>query len=365
MGLQLGTFCVGLAALFAFAQLTAKPQSRQILAAIFFGSLALFIAYLLFFSERLLQNFPILFMSYVPATVLGAVSLFLYFSLYLEGRELEPSDGIHGIPIAISLAIYIAFLGISPSQKVSWIHDLYNGKGIEFFLPFTLFSSLVSAIYLIKIMRLNPDYYSFDIKRRPGLTGGIILATIVLGSLLAVATVSVSFAIVVTHICLTIVSVVFLLGTAIHLRDPSVLSTWIADFRKTYQKRNYLNEINVSDVHSRLLGLMNHYRLFTDNELTLNKLADRLSISRYQLSQLLNVEMKTSFSRFIQTYRIQTAQDYLDTYPNRTILSIAYEVGFNSNSSFQSAFKHLVGMTPSEYRSRRKSPDALPPSKTL
>ena len=237
---------------------------------------------------------------------------------------------------------------------MGWIHDLYGGRHFEIFIPFTLLSVGTATIYLIKTMRLNPDYYSFDFKKRPSFTGGMILISIGVGALLGMATIHVPFAIMLTKHFLTGCSLIFITGTAIHFRNPAYFATWITEFKKNYQKRNYLSEIDIDNTHSKLLRLMTSDQIYKDNELTLEKLAGLLSISKYQLSQLLNVEIKTSFSRFIQSYRVRTAQDYLDTQPNRTILSIAYEVGFNSNSSFQSAFKTLVGMTPSEYRARRK-----------
>ncbi len=95
-------------------------------------------------------------------------------------------------------------------------------------------------------------------------------------------------------------------------------------------------------------------QIFQDNELSLEKVASQLSISRYQLSQLLNLEMKTTFTQFVQTYRIRAAQKKLDDSPHPTILSIMYEVGCNSNSSFQKAFKIAVGTTPSEFRDRTR-----------
>ena len=55
---------------------------------------------------------------------------------------------------------------------------------------------------------------------------------------------------------------------------------------------------------------------------------------------------------FINNYRLNEAMDMLKNNENieTTILNIAYEVGFNSKSSFNSHFKTFTGMTPTQYR---------------
>ena len=112
----------------------------------------------------------------------------------------------------------------------------------------------------------------------------------------------------------------------------------------------YLAEINVKKTKATLLQLFEEEKIYRDPDLNLDGLAMRLGVSRYQLSQLLNTEMKLGFNKWVQRYRIEAAKSLLKTHPHRTILSIAYEVGFNSNSAFQTAFRSWVELTPSAYR---------------
>ena len=112
----------------------------------------------------------------------------------------------------------------------------------------------------------------------------------------------------------------------------------------------YLNEIDVDETEKNLLSLMDDEKVYRDNELSLTKLASRLNISKYQLSQLLNLRLNTSFHNFLLQYRIKEAKSLIAKNLNRTILSIAYEVGFNSVASFQTGFKKAEKTTPSEFR---------------
>ena len=87
-------------------------------------------------------------------------------------------------------------------------------------------------------------------------------------------------------------------------------------------------------------------------ELTLAQLAEQVNIPSYYLSQVINEKLDCNFLDFINGYRIETAKALLidDKFSHYTIVSIAYEAGFNSKSTFYTAFKKVVGRTPSQYR---------------
>ncbi|NML37274.1 AraC family transcriptional regulator [Chitinophaga sp. G-6-1-13] len=93
--------------------------------------------------------------------------------------------------------------------------------------------------------------------------------------------------------------------------------------------------------------------LYKDPELTLDKLAAAMEISRHHLSEALNQYLGQSFYQFINEYRIREVVKLLDKYrqdkemPN--ILSLAFEAGFHSKSSFNQYFKKVTGTTPSAY----------------
>ena len=102
-----------------------------------------------------------------------------------------------------------------------------------------------------------------------------------------------------------------------------------------------------------LLKLMEEKKPFRNSELTLNQLADLLSISPHNLSEVLNTQLSQNFFDFINHYRIEQAKkDLIDPKKqNLKILSIAFDAGFNSKTSFNTIFKKHTDLTPSEYRS--------------
>jgi len=101
-----------------------------------------------------------------------------------------------------------------------------------------------------------------------------------------------------------------------------------------------------------LLKLMREKEPFRNSELTLHQLADTLSVSPHNLSEVLNTQLNQNFFDFINNYRIeQVKKDLIDPKKqNLKILSIAFDAGFNSKTSFNTIFKKYIDLTPSQFR---------------
>jgi len=93
-------------------------------------------------------------------------------------------------------------------------------------------------------------------------------------------------------------------------------------------------------------------RLYEDADLTLATLAVELGLHPHDLSKILNQGLKKNFSDFINEFRVrEVARKMKDpAYDKLTLLGIAYESGFNSQSTFHRVFKELTGKTPADYK---------------
>lgn len=91
---------------------------------------------------------------------------------------------------------------------------------------------------------------------------------------------------------------------------------------------------------------------FLDPALTLHALAKQTGISSRELSILINHHLNKHFFDFVNEYRIEKAKEIMrnSNDDKQTILEIIYEVGFNSKSSFNTAFKKHTGLTPTEFK---------------
>ena len=92
-------------------------------------------------------------------------------------------------------------------------------------------------------------------------------------------------------------------------------------------------------------------RLYLDADLTLARLAEDVALSTNHLSQVINGALRCNFAEFINRLRIDEAKRLLREQHREygSVLRVALEAGFRSKSSFYSAFRRHVGMTPREY----------------
>jgi AraC-like DNA-binding protein len=102
----------------------------------------------------------------------------------------------------------------------------------------------------------------------------------------------------------------------------------------------------------KLIQFMEAEKPYIDGSLTVQKLAEKLSISTPHLSQTINEQLGQTFSDFLNSYRVEEAKKRLldPAFRHLSVLGIAEDVGFNSKSSFNSVFKKHTNTTPSEFR---------------
>jgi AraC-like DNA-binding protein len=143
------------------------------------------------------------------------------------------------------------------------------------------------------------------------------------------------------------------------LRRPEVLAgreeSQPAPRPRKYE-RSTLTPERAEESLRRLVQVMESEKLYADGGLTLQKLAARLALTPQHLSQLINERLGQSFPDFVNSYRVAEARRKLTDPACRhySILAVAEEVGFNSKSTFNAAFKKHTGLTPSEFREQSK-----------
>jgi AraC-like DNA-binding protein len=96
---------------------------------------------------------------------------------------------------------------------------------------------------------------------------------------------------------------------------------------------------------------MKEKRSFKDPHLTLNQLSEILNIKPHLLSKILNECYQQNFRDFVNRYRVEEFIELAkqDTNKKYTFLALANEVGFNSKSTFNVAFKKVFQQSPRDF----------------
>ena len=117
--------------------------------------------------------------------------------------------------------------------------------------------------------------------------------------------------------------------------------------------RSGLREEEAIEIASRLSEWMEESKAFLKESLSLQDLADQLSLPGYIISQVINQQFHKNFYEYVNTYRVNEfiARRSAPENQNLTILAIALDSGFSSKASFNRVFKKITGVAPSKYLS--------------
>ena len=122
-----------------------------------------------------------------------------------------------------------------------------------------------------------------------------------------------------------------------------------APMRSPAERKPALSSERMALIASKLKTAMEVEHLFSDNDLSLRHLADATNTSENHLSETFSQHLNTNFFQFVNKYRIARAKVLLES-TELSITTIAYEVGYNSRSTFNAAFKKDSSLTPTGYR---------------
>ena len=128
---------------------------------------------------------------------------------------------------------------------------------------------------------------------------------------------------------------------------PSMVST-----SEKYASSSLTDEKSL-ELFRTLERIMREEKIYKDNFITKDKVAEILGTNRTYLSRIINEQSKLSFTHYVNRFRIEEAIRLLSDPNNETPMkAISAELGFNSISTFYNLFQSSVGMTPSQYRNK-------------
>lgn len=152
----------------------------------------------------------------------------------------------------------------------------------------------------------------------------------------------------------------FYLGGAIFYSILVYIFSYLLLQRHVFVLEKYPNSVidraRAQDLLQELKILFREKEIYTQSNLSIQMMANQLSVSPRVLSQTINDLEGKNFSEFVNYYRIQKAKELLIHPKNAQdkIASIAYDCGFGNITSFNLAFKSETQLTPSQYKKQFK-----------
>ena len=301
---------------------------------------------------------------------LAAPVLFLHIKTSLFSRfSFRPKILLHTIPFLLTIG-FIIILKVNEFKSGALSSDSEKIIGIIMY-GILYVQTFIYLFYSYREVKRHKEiffenYSTSNIQRYAYLTNLILFVGVLF--LLSVFNIVTKFVYqldqfsFVSYIVIITVLFLFCWLIIIGLRSPELF----IDERKAQPsvkklvKQNVNNTLLKSDEEknaliARLNTFMSEEEPFLDPSLTLHSLAQETGISSRELSILINHNLNKHFFGFVNEYRIEKAMESLSNPAknDRTVLEILYEVGFNSKSSFNTAFKKYVGLTPTEYRRKK------------
>ncbi|WP_299256965.1 AraC family transcriptional regulator [uncultured Aquimarina sp.] len=285
--------------------------------------------------------------------------IYFYFKRVVKKYQFKLRDLLHLIPTVIFFIILFPIYSLPQEEKLRMI--LNNERPYLSVLVIFKITSLVAYITLMVIMYVTSIKKNENLAKRERnwLRNIVVLCAVYV----------VAYAVYAVHInqfilrgFLFYLQIISMSLLALYISYTSYARLLLFENskgiikRKTkikfdkYRKSNLTESLSV-ELKEKLLVLLDEEKVYLQNDITLQKLADYLNTTRNNASQIINEHFGLNFFELINTYRIREAKEILknEKSKNLNLIEVAYEVGFNNKVTFNRSFKKYNHTTPSEY----------------
>ncbi|HNK59500.1 MAG TPA: helix-turn-helix domain-containing protein, partial [Leptospiraceae bacterium] len=294
-------------------------------------SLVLFISSLWLFAgaysfSGIYLQYPNLFLLHLPFVYCVGPLLYFFYKKNLMDEEWK-TFYFHFIPAILVFLAILPFHFYDTDQKYLFLIGIKEQKNTIYSLLilFLNFGTKVHPlIYLTRIILENKTFFK---EQSSNLLYFIIICSSIyldlcigiLGFLFkSFFLIKLSAWLLPINLC-----IFFLLAS----KYPDMLEMVKTEFKKSKYRNSKIQTLNLESVLSNLEQLMNQEKAFSDEDISLTSLANELSITPHQLSEILNEKLNKNFAQYINEFRIAEAKKLLLEESKRSILSIGYAVG--------------------------------------
>lgn len=324
-------------------------------------------------------KFPWLLGLHLPLPLVHGPFLFLYTTALTQVRKIKTVGLLHFVPVLVVYGLMFPFFQLPADQKISVYQ--HGGAGYKWLTDPVFIAIIASGVIYVILSFLKLRQHKFNIENQFSNTARINLnwlRYLIYGT-------SVIWIVIIAglgdiYIFATVVIYVFFIGY-FGVKQVGIFSNVYNDgpksekeiklyadtkeknsgeanqsYPKTKYQRSTLTDEEAKKIHGQLYKLMVNDKLFKDPDLSLGELASKLQVHSNTVSQVINSYENKTFYDYINGLRIGEFKTLAaDPQSSRyTLLSLAFECGFNSKTAFNRNFKKATGLSPSEYLNQLK-----------
>ena len=294
---------------------------------------------------------PLTIYLFFTAICLVGPLYYLYFKLLLHPEEShDPRVFLHFIPAFGAFCFETGFQLMPLSFKKMWLREMFDSPPQHALMILVVVGALHATAYLIYLLKMDMGLV-WNVKEIKNELRLLVIIDVL--AILSVIALFIGFTFDIPYLfeiggnILTALTISVFLG---YNRYPDFLQMLKFEIEKKRYEKSSLTGVDTDTVKERLIDLLRHDKIYTESDLNLKRLADLLNLTPHQLSEYLNEHLKSDFRSFINSFRVNEAKELLLKDQEKSILTICYEVGFGSKSTFNAVFKKETGRTPSEFR---------------
>ena len=380
LGLLIATLSQG--TLLVGAILTAKNSNKTAnrLLSVIIGLFSYYTLIKILCSIELIRDYPHFTQTYRPIPFLVWVALYFYTKAMANPTfRFQRKDFVHLIPFGLYCLFLLPYFLADETSKLQTIsapvptsYLIAVVSQTALLLIYLIFSAKVLREHQQRIKNIfsNLEKVKLDWLKHLLIAFGIIWSVAFIKAFFLAPHIT-DFIVPPIALCITIYAIGFyalkqpmifkdvsyeVMEPAAAPGQPAPVPPAIDQPAKNGQSPKYeysgLSPKELSEYGEKLIEYLETKKPYTANDLKLQDIADYFGLPSHQLSQIINTELKRNFYDLINSHRIEEAKRELiaPAKQHMTILAIAYEVGFNSKSAFNTAFKKYTQMTPSQYK---------------
>ena len=323
-------------------------------------------------------TFPYFLGLEIPMPLLYGPLLFLYTVALTDQEHNKKINPLHFIPFVLALLSTLPFHALSFPQKIKVYQDggrAYELLSLIIFIAILISGFLYAFISLQKLKKHRKtiaEQFSYTEKINLKWLSYLILGSSIIWLVAIFRQDNYVFSAVVLYVffigyfgikqvgIFTIATSQIPDGISKNLsseEDKKFNSTLFDEKKievqsgKIKYEKSKISSDEVSAIQKRLIVLMQTEKTYTDPELSLSDLAQKISVHPNTLSQIINSVEQKNFYEYINDLRVEEFKKLIAIPHNQkfTLLSLAFESGYNSKTAFNRNFKINTGHSPSDY----------------